>query len=392
MFTTGKLVNAKLPSTGLKCERVAVTTTISGPSKSIRQVMNASGWCLVVTGDAKTPGDEYARLLDPVRHVYLSLSDQNKTGFGLATNTPVGHFSRKNLGYLYAVRMGAEMIFDFDDDNELLGDTLPSFEVTGPMAAYHLLKSDEVDEFDTVNPCSVGFQAKGMWPRGYPLSRINEPHASSLSKGTRSMELGVVQSMANHDPDVDAIYRLAPRASQPLPFTFQDSEQQLVLGNNVYAPFNAQATLFTRRGLWALFLPTTVHGRVSDILRSYIAQRLFWTVGLHISFHKPWVKQIRNSHDYLSDFMSERPLYEKTEELLRVLHQWRPRKGHEDNWAAIPQRLEDLYITLYEYEFVENDDISRVQLWLLDLLSIDYFAKQAGRSSAVPELPEQRPA
>ena len=46
------------------------------------------------------------------------------------------------------------------------------------------------------------------------------------------------------------------------------------------APFNAQATLFMRDALWALLLPITVHGRISDIWRGYLVQRLFWDIGL----------------------------------------------------------------------------------------------------------------
>ena len=32
---------------------------------------------------------------------------------------PWNHFGRKNIGYLYAISMGAKTIFDFDDDNML---------------------------------------------------------------------------------------------------------------------------------------------------------------------------------------------------------------------------------------------------------------------------------
>ena len=35
---------------------------------------------------------------------------------------PWNHFGRKNLGYLYAIQHGADVIFDFDDDNELISD------------------------------------------------------------------------------------------------------------------------------------------------------------------------------------------------------------------------------------------------------------------------------
>ena len=353
----------------LQCPRVAVVTTISPPGDAIFRMMRAPEWCTVVVGDAKTPGDAYAKVLDPKRHVYLSVEEQNGLGFKLASQTPINHFSRKNVGYLYAVRMGAKRIFDFDDDNSLLQRSLPNFTTFGPMPAHVLRpRNRTANQFDVLNPCTVGFDADSMWPRGFPLSRINTRSHTKWLVETMPVELGVIQSMANNDPDVDAIYRLAPRASQPLPFVFRNTKQPQVLGANVYAPFNAQASVFTERAMWAMYLPTTVHGRVSDIWRSYVAQRLFWTVGLRLAFHKPWVAQFRNSHDYLSDFMSERPLYETTEELIRVLQAWVPAPH-----STLAHNFEDLYVTLYEYGFVEIGDVTGVQLWLEDLLAMEYL-------------------
>jgi len=338
-------------------------------------------------GDVKTPGDSYLGILNPRRHVYLSVETQLSAGLALARETPLNHFSRKNLGYLYAVRMGATQIFDFDDDNELIDASLPEFTVSGAMPA-HLRREGAAGSFGVFNPCATGFGAKEMWPRGFPLSLINSNVSCEWRVPTEQIELGAIQSMANHDPDVDALYRLAPRASQPLPYFFRAVKQPQVVGEAVYAPFNAQACVFTRRALWAMYLPTTVHGRVSDIWRSYVAQRIFWTIGLRLAFHTPWVTQVRNSHDYLSDYMSERPLYETSEELLRVLHEWSPplagRQHHADEHglAQVPRLLEDLYINLYEYGFVELEDVTGVQLWLSDLTASGYFKAPHGHPPA----------
>ena len=112
-----------------------------------------------------------------------------------------------------------------------------------------------------------------------------------------------VQALAHHDPDVDAVYRL----TLPIPFDWDDralvgagGERPLVLPRNTFAPANAQATLHTHAGLWATLLPRTVHGRVSDIWRSYIAQRLFWDAGLALAFVGAHVTQFRSPHNYLA--------------------------------------------------------------------------------------------
>jgi hypothetical protein len=47
-------------------------------------------------------------------------------------------------------------------------------------------------------------------------------------------------------------------------------------------------------------LPTTVHGRVSDIWRSYVAQHAMRCKGIRLAFAAPSVEQVRNDHDYLA--------------------------------------------------------------------------------------------
>ena len=116
-------------------------------------------------------------------------------------------------------------------------------------------------------------------------------------------------------------------ATRPLPLDFardgSATAGPLVLPEHTFAPFNAQATLFHSAAVWALYLPVTVHGRVSDIWRSYIAQRLMWDAGLLLAFDGPWVRQIRNKHNIIADLDSEMSLYLRTEALLQFLGDWR---------------------------------------------------------------------
>jgi len=60
-------------------------------------------------------------------------------------------------------------------------------------------------------------------------------------------------------------------------------------------PYNAQATIHFYDAFWALLLPVSVAGRVSDIWRSYIAQALFKRLDLSLGFlPRPIVVQERN--------------------------------------------------------------------------------------------------
>ena len=62
-------------------------------------------------------------------------------------------------------------------------------------------------------------QVPSSWPRGFPLEFVKDNRtvtAAFQRKQWPARRVGVFQSLADHDPDVDGIYRL----TQPLPFTF----------------------------------------------------------------------------------------------------------------------------------------------------------------------------
>ena len=49
--------------------------------------------------------------------ILLSANDQTKINLTFTQQLPWHSFGRKNIGYIYAISQGAEVIFDFDDDN-----------------------------------------------------------------------------------------------------------------------------------------------------------------------------------------------------------------------------------------------------------------------------------
>ena len=72
------------------------------------------------------------------------------------------------------------------------------------------------------------------WPRGLPLQDIKFNHSSILFSTIKIpvSSVGIVQSLANHDPDVDAIYRL----TQPLPFSFPTTGAKMVVPPMAFSP------------------------------------------------------------------------------------------------------------------------------------------------------------
>ena len=72
--------------------------------------------------------------------------------------------------------------------------------------------------------------------------------------------------------------------------------------SDVYSPFNSQNTLFHKSAFFTLWLPVSVAFRVTDIWRSYFAQKLIHLIGNNVAFYPVNAVQNRNPHNYLNDF------------------------------------------------------------------------------------------
>ena len=384
--------------TVLMCDKWNVVTTIFAPSQAVIRAAKVAGWCTVIVADTKTPHDymEQAGLagMGSVVH-YLSVQDQQNwleaeqnggesTAVGkFLAAIPYKHFARKNIGYLYAIQHGAKLLFDFDDDNLLpidpnTGDVFP------PLSDEQFLTGARmvVNGPNVFNHHSLmGATVHNSWARGFPLQVIQDNTTQGdiiFDNFTLNLmeSVAVMQFCANGNPDIDAVHRLV----HPLPMTFESSNTpdvvvgsspvstkgSIVVPTHSFAPYNAQATVHTYKALWALLLPFTVPGRVSDIWRGYFAEALFRDLGLSVTFLPPAIVQDRNEHHYLADMQAELDLYFKAGKLLDHLSAWHsPSKN-------IPERMEELWIDLYERGYIEINDVKVVQLWLSALLEINY--------------------
>lgn len=376
-------------TSGEFCLNWAVVTTINPPTPATEKQANLPGWCMVVVGDKKGP-HSYPLNQPKSEVIFLDVKKQEDliTDFPFIKNLPWNHFGRKNLGYLYAIAKGAQNIYDFDDDNLLTArhlhlpgskEYISSYQNNSHIVINNQLHFQEPVCYNesVLNPYPLFHPTNPQaWPRGYPLEKIKSTlyNRNPFPIKTNSFDnhnIGVVQYLANNDPDVDAIYRL----TQPLPFDFSSkSSPQLVLPYNcadkrkrlVFAPYNGQATLHLYSALWSLLLPVTIHGRVSDIWRGYAAQRIFSDINIRLSFHAAIVVQYRNSHNYLADFDSEEPLYKQSQTLVDELMDW------EFNQQTLPGRIEALWISLYEHAYIGLEDVKLMQSWLFALIQIGY--------------------
>ena len=353
------------------CDVWGIVTTIFDPTTAVLQfARGVPNSCLVVVGDRKTNHTSWlSNPLVPENVQYLDPTAQEALGFEIVEHVPWNHFGRKNIGFLYAVKEGARWIYDFDDDNTVKDSSVHIF---GSLmrGSYHVthINSDHFlfNPYPSFSPLMRNTDPHIVWPRGFPLNFIKDGKTSNSNENdaySRNERVAIFQSLADQDPDVDAIYRMTKDIS--LIFTRPDTV--LVVPRGTYAPWNAQATLVSKEAFFGLNLPVTVPGRVSDIWRSYVTGRLLWEAGYAVAFCSPFVTQYRNPHDYMVDFIDENDLYTKSLDLIRIIDAF-----DGSMYTELSTMYTSLIQVLVDHGFVQVQDYHLACAWVRDLKTVGY--------------------
>lgn len=321
-----------------------VVTSINQPTDALKSFSELSeGWPMILVGDRKTPADWSLKNAE-----FLSLSDQGRSSHLLARLVPENHYSRKNLGYLTAFGKGAVSIFETDDDNAPDGLNPRSFTRNPDATAVHAGK--------WLNPYPW-FGEKRVWPRGYPLELLQEENPIEVNGATSRPSL-IQQYLANGEPDVDAVYRLVFGSSDA---HFEGPSISIDRGS--YAPFNSQSTLWFKEAFPLMYLPSFVTFRMTDIWRSFVAQRCLWEIDSNLTYHAGAVYQARNVHNLMKDFADEIPGYERNQEIIATLDGLQLVGGYENVGA----NLRVCYEALNAIQLVPGQELELVEAWLADI-------------------------
>lgn len=282
------------------------------------------GLPFIVIGDTKSPKEFEIEGCD-----FYSVERQEALDFELVKDLPLKHYARKNLGYLIAISRGAEVIIETDDDNL----PLDSFwdDRTREVNAHLLNDKSWVNVYKYFTDVQI-------WPRGFALENLLNDLPELESQVAISSP--IQQGLADENPDVDAIYRL----TLPLPITFNKGNS-IALGNNSICPFNSQNTTWFKEAFPLLYLPSYCSFRMTDIWRSFVAQRVSWTCGWSILFHQSTVWQERNEHNLMNDFNDEISGYSNNLLIMKSLNELDLKEGVEnigDNMILCYQKLIDL--------------------------------------------------
>ena len=323
-----------------------VVTSIFRPSLALTEIAKgaaASGYELIVIGDSNSPPDFSLHPCD-----YYDLDRQKKSGLRFAQLCPTSHYARKNIGYLVAHRAGAPLILETDDDNlphpefwraRQMQQSVPVLRSAGWVNVYRY------------------FTDANIWPRGLPLDAIHQP-PPDLSSSMNAVPCPIQQALADGNPDVDAIYRI----TLPLPQTFRRNIS-VALGPGSWCPFNSQNTAWWPAAYPLLYLPAHCSFRLTDIWRSFVAQRIAWANDWNILFRGPDVTQERNPHDLLRDFADEIPGYLQNRAICEALAALGLKRGE----ARIADNLRACYEALVRGGWLPKAELELLEAWLDDL-------------------------
>ncbi|XP_075264871.1 uncharacterized protein LOC142357040 [Convolutriloba macropyga] len=347
----------------LECRKWRVATNNIHVSDAIKiQLTLPSDWCIVIVGDSGAPDKYPFNEGKKGRVIYLNARDQEQLaseGVKLSGTLPWNHYGRKNVGYLYAIASGAQLIWDFDSSNYLLSPPAKILElnVTSNLSetiVLHATPNGKQVTCNSFNPVSImGIGKSPSWSRGLPLDDLK------AAKCQRDAYLIVKTAITEREI---AVY-------PSLPSQGPADKVPLVVPEDAFAPFNSQATLFTYEAFFMLFLPVTVHASVSDIWRSYLGQKLLKDCGYNIVFTHAQVVQNHSEHKMWAKFNSEKDLYVKSGKLIDFLKY---------NWTSSCEKslechFESLVVNLYEHDYIQLSDVHHFQTWITSLLDFGYI-------------------
>lgn len=326
-----------------------VITSVAGPTRALAALAEAASENevdFILIGDASSPA------LDLAGCEFYSLDRQHDLDFELASVCPIRHYARKNIGYLLAMQRGAAVIVETDDD------TAASERFWALRTRIRPARS--VEAAGWVNVYRY-FSEALIWPRGFPLDQAREAVPASRHLSLAEVDCPIQQGLVDDDPDVDAVYRML----FSLPFTFEKGSP-VALRAGSWCPFNSQNTTWWRDAFPLMYLPASCSFRMTDIWRSFVAQRLAWVNGWSIGFNQATVRQDRNEHDLSEDFADEVAGYLANRAICVELEKLDLMPGVDQ----IPANMRRAYGLFVDRGWLKARELVLLEAWLADVEAI----------------------
>jgi hypothetical protein len=269
-------------------KKYIVTTTINSPTEATRkfaEIAKRDGWIFVVVGDSKTPHEEYKKL----NCIYLHPATQTELYPELSEVIGWKTIQRRNIGFIYAYKNGAEIVATVDDDN-IPYDNWGQNVYVGKEVEVDYYRNTKFNIFDPLSVTNHSY----LWHRGYPIEMLHLKN--EVEYQGKKIVIPLIQAdLWDGDPDIDAMARLSFK-----PIVKFDTKEPFA--SSQLSPFNSQNTFIHRQALQYYAVWPYV-GRMDDIWGGYFAQSMLGPDRL--IYNKASVYQDRNTQDLIKNLENE---------------------------------------------------------------------------------------
>lgn len=330
-------------------KHILVLTSIHGEQPvldKIRAGVKSNNWQCVIAGDTTSKPIDSSESL-----IFYSIVDQLSSNYSYAKLAPTRNYCRKNLAYLKAMEMGADVIVETDDDNLPYDVFFKDREHTFYVRTTHEKGFINIYRYFTEN--------QKIWPRGFSLEDIKRNLTDFNCLNIEKKYCPIHNGLVDGDPDVDAIYRLI----LDLPFQFEHKNRKIALSKNSWCSFNTQNTSFFKEFFPLMYHPATPLFREADIVRSLVITRILWENEANVMFHSPNVVQQRNDHDIILDLREELRLYSFVKEISTKLENLNLDSGSE----AFYKNMVKCYEVFKPYGMITDQEFVYLEAWFKDL-------------------------
>jgi len=309
---------------------VIVTTTINIPiflesyTRNFKEhSVRYNEITFIIVGDLKSPNQnikDYIKRLAPSFTVeYWDVDSQRRwitETFGsdmlekAEIAIPYNSIRRRNIGYLRALELGADVIITVDDDNyagctNWLHEHLNTLHRTDPLPT--VSSANRI-----VNPCHIlkfSYSDVRIYSRGYPFSNLFSDtfDVEVKSGGKVALNMGLWTDA----PDVDAYTNILYPGIKSLGIK-EGYYSSYALSVDNYMPINTQNTSFIRDLTPAFYdvrMDDYIYNiridRYDDIWGGLFALKIMHRLNYRATFGIPLTEHKRNIHDFTVDLRSE---------------------------------------------------------------------------------------
>ena len=298
-----------------------VMVSFHPPQLPLIKLLNSlNSWKIIIIASNKYNDNKW-KLLKHYSNkiIYLSIYKQKKLDYNINKYLEVNSYSRKNIGYLYAIHHGAKEIYEIEENMNI--SSLNSDIIFNNTPICYGLRNDS----RMINPYSY-FGEEHLWPRGFIINDIGKGYNNkfySIKSNQLRLKPLIFQGIINGNPDLDSIFFLS-KIEKELKYNFnlnKYNHNPILYFPGNYVPLNSKNTRYLYPIFPFLALPTTINVKISDILRGYILQLFCWGYNGVAIYHltSAYLNKIRTLDDD-SDFLNEKNLFYKQDSFLKALN------------------------------------------------------------------------